>query len=94
MCERRVARRKGACEEECEPNPKPRPSKGDARGCEAHEVKQRVTLVRAPFYLHIYTTSFVKIQTLRTRALPCQGPLEVERQELLKRYRPLEDQLL
>ena len=25
MCERRVARRRGACEEECEPNPKPRP---------------------------------------------------------------------
>jgi hypothetical protein len=25
LCERRVARRRGACEEECEPNPKPRP---------------------------------------------------------------------
>ena len=25
MCERRVARRRGACEEEYEPNPKPRP---------------------------------------------------------------------
>ena len=25
MCERRVARRRGACEEECEPNPKPKP---------------------------------------------------------------------
>ena len=25
MCERRVARRRGACEEGCEPNPKPRP---------------------------------------------------------------------
>jgi hypothetical protein len=23
LCERRVARRRGACEEECEPNPKP-----------------------------------------------------------------------
>jgi hypothetical protein len=39
--------------------------KGGAQGCEAYEVKQRVALVRVPFYfIHLLPTSLLYISIL------------------------------